>query len=37
MRNYESPIVTVQNVEYSDIITQSIFADTATAGAELEW
>ena len=37
MKIYESPVVTVQNVESSDIITQSIFADTDTAGAELEW
>ena len=37
MKIYESPVVTVQNVESSDIITQSIFADTATTYARVEW
>ena len=37
MRNYESPVITLRTVESSDIITQSIFSDTAAASAELEW
>lgn len=37
MKNYDSPEVKVQNVESEEIITNSIYSDTATAGAELEW
>ena len=37
MKKYDSPEVKVQNVESEEIITNSIYADTAAANATLEW